>query len=108
MPHAYPTEFRTRAIALVRAGNPPSRQLSSWASIQSPYANICEHCPNFRTDATYLPILAVQRTDARELAYDAQRRGWITEAECHYQLIAASTPPSPTSRNQPDKVWTTR
>ncbi|MCC3317924.1 tyrosine-type recombinase/integrase [Nocardia africana] len=53
-----------------------------------PYANICEHCPNFRTDATYLPILAAQRTDARKLADDAQRRGWITEAERHHQLIA--------------------
>lgn len=53
-----------------------------------PYANICEHCPNFRTDATYLPILAAQRSDARKLADDAQRRGWITEAERHHQLIA--------------------
>lgn len=53
-----------------------------------PYANICEHCPNFRTDATYLPILAAQRTDARKLAEDAQRRGWITEADRHHKLIA--------------------
>ncbi|MFI6369085.1 tyrosine-type recombinase/integrase [Nocardia sp. NPDC050630] len=53
-----------------------------------PYANICEHCPNFRTDLTYLPILAAQRADARKLADDAQRRGWITEADRHHKLIA--------------------
>jgi len=29
------------------------------------YANICEHCPNFRTDTTYLPVLAAQRTDTQ-------------------------------------------
>ena len=29
-----------------------------------PYANICEHCPNFRTDTGYLPVLAAQRADA--------------------------------------------
>ena len=25
------------------------------------YANICEHCPNFRTDTGYLPVLAAQK-----------------------------------------------
>ncbi len=53
-----------------------------------PYANICEHCPNFRTDLTYLPILAAQRADAQKLADDAQHRGWITEADRHHKLIA--------------------
>ncbi|MEV6340613.1 tyrosine-type recombinase/integrase [Nocardia vinacea] len=53
-----------------------------------PYANICEHCPNFRTDLTYLPILAAQRADAQKLAADAQHRGWITEADRHHKLIA--------------------
>jgi len=53
-----------------------------------PYANICEHCPNFRTDPTYLPVLAAQRVDADALARDAQARGWISEAERHHQLIA--------------------
>jgi hypothetical protein len=53
-----------------------------------PYANICEHCPNFRTDPTYLPVLAAQRQDAEALAHDAQARGWISEAERHRQLIA--------------------
>ncbi|MCI4674980.1 hypothetical protein [Candidatus Mycolicibacterium alkanivorans] len=40
------------------------------------YANICEHCPNFRTESTFLPILAAQRADAAALATDADRRGW--------------------------------
>jgi integrase len=52
------------------------------------YANICEHCPNFRTDATYLPVLAAQRTDAEALAEDAEARGWITEAARHRDLLS--------------------
>ena len=51
------------------------------------YANICEHCPGFRSDATYLPILAAQRTDAEALARDAAERGWISEASRHRQLM---------------------
>jgi hypothetical protein len=51
-------------------------------------ANICEHCPSFRTDTGYLPVLAAQRTDAEQLARDAQERGWITEADRHRKLIA--------------------
>jgi integrase len=50
------------------------------------YANICEHCPNLRTDATFLPILAAQRVDAATLAADAQARGWTTEASRHTAL----------------------
>ena len=44
------------------------------AQAQGPcaYANICEHCPNFRTDTGYLPVLAAQRADAETLA--ARRR----------------------------------
>ena len=47
------------------------------APVQGPcaYANICEHCPNFRTDSGYLPILAAQRADAETLARDAENRG---------------------------------
>jgi integrase len=52
-----------------------------------PYANICEHCPAFRTDAGYLPVLAAQRLDAEALAADAEARGWVTEAERHRRLI---------------------
>ena len=52
------------------------------------YANICEHCPSFHTEASSLPILAAQRIDAQALAKDAEQRGWITEAERHQRLIA--------------------
>lgn len=54
----------------------------------SSYANICEHCPSLRTDATFLPILAAQRTDAATLAADAKARGWEQEATRHQTLVA--------------------
>src|SRR5512144_965822 len=53
-----------------------------------PYANICEHCPSFHTDAAYLPVLAAQRADAQALAVDADARGWADEADRHRRLIA--------------------
>jgi len=53
-----------------------------------PYANICEHCPSFRAGATDLPVLAVQRLDAEALAADAEKRGWISEADRHRKLLA--------------------
>jgi integrase len=40
-----------------------------------PYANICEHCPNFRSERTFWPILATQRADTEALAADAEARG---------------------------------
>jgi integrase len=52
------------------------------------YANICEHCPSLRTDATFLPILAAQRIDAATLAADAKARGWEQEATRHQALVA--------------------
>jgi integrase len=51
------------------------------------YANICEHCPNFRTESTFLPILATQRADAAALAADAEARGWGQEATRHRHLV---------------------
>jgi hypothetical protein len=44
-----------------------------------PYTNICEceHCPNFRSDTGFLPILAAQRADAEALTQDAEARGWV-------------------------------
>ena len=53
-----------------------------------PYANICEHCPSFHAEPSSLPILAAQRVDAAALAADAEKRGWITEADRHRRLIA--------------------
>jgi integrase len=50
------------------------------------YANICEHCPNFRTDAGFLAVLGAQRADAAALAADATARGWADEAARHRRL----------------------
>src|SRR5690625_3620306 len=52
------------------------------------YANICEHCPSYRSEPSSLPILAAQRVDAQALARDAEQRGWIDEADRHHKLIA--------------------
>jgi integrase len=51
------------------------------------YANICEHCPNFRNDPAFLPVLAAQRADAETLAADAHARGWASEASRHRKLV---------------------
>jgi integrase len=50
------------------------------------YANICEHCPSFRSDASHLAVLSAQRVDARALAADAAARGWDSEADRHRRL----------------------
>jgi len=52
-----------------------------------PYANICEHCPNFRTDAASQAVLSAQRVDAAALAADATARGWDDEADRHRSLV---------------------
>lgn len=52
-----------------------------------PYANICEHCPNFRTDPGFLAVLGAQRVDAQALAADAETRGWADEAGRHRRLL---------------------
>ena len=51
------------------------------------YANICEHCPNFRSESTFWPVLAAQRADAAVLAADAEARGWGEEAARHHKLV---------------------
>jgi integrase len=51
------------------------------------YANICEHCPSFHSNASSLPVLAAQRVDTEALARDAEERGWISEAARHRKLI---------------------
>ena len=51
------------------------------------YANICEHCPNFRVDASHLAVLSAQRVDAEALLADAEKRGWVAEADRHRRLI---------------------
>ncbi len=59
------------------------------AQAQGPcaYANICEHCPGFHTDTSFLPALLAQRTDTEKLAKDAEQRGWGSEVTRHRALI---------------------
>lgn len=52
-----------------------------------PYANVCEHCPSFRTENSNLPVLKAQRKDAALLAQDAKARGWDSEARRHEALV---------------------
>jgi hypothetical protein len=54
---------------------------------QCAYANICEHCPNFRSEASFLPVLQLQHADAEALAADAAARGWRSETGGHRRLI---------------------
>lgn len=51
------------------------------------YTNICEHCPNYRSEPAMLAVLSAQRVDAQALADDAERRGWNDEARRHTLLI---------------------
>jgi integrase len=52
-----------------------------------PYANICEHCPNFVTDTASIAVLSAQHIDTAALADDAEQRGWIDEADRHRKLL---------------------
>ena len=51
------------------------------------YANICEHCPSFHTEAGHATVLTAQRDQAQILANDATARGWDSETERHLRLI---------------------
>jgi hypothetical protein len=51
------------------------------------YANICEYCPSFHTDAEHTHALTIQRDTTVTLAEDATSRGWDTETERHQRLI---------------------
>lgn len=63
-----------------------SRHLAAEAC---PYANICENCDNYQTDASFLPQLQDQLTDAQSLHDDALQRGWDGEVARHARLIAS-------------------
>jgi hypothetical protein len=51
------------------------------------YTNICEHCPNYRSEPAMLAVLSAQRGDAQALADDARERGWNDEASRHTALV---------------------
>ncbi len=89
LPAATPVALTTnwREAPLIKARLAGGYCLRTPAQGVCPYTNICEHCPNFRTDVTFLPILAAQRTDAEALAANAETRGWTTDAARHRDLI---------------------
>jgi hypothetical protein len=89
MPVATPVRLETdwRAAPLIKARLAGGYCLRSIAQGPCAYANICEYCPNFRQDATFLPVLRLQRVDAETLAEDADARGWGEEAARHRRLI---------------------
>ena len=76
-----------RDVPLVKARLAGGYCLRTAAQGACAYANICEHCPNFRSEPTFLPILAAQRSDAAALAADAEARGWGEEAARHRKLV---------------------
>src|SRR6266511_201480 len=91
LPEASPVELELqtdwRQAPLVKARLAGGYCLRTAAQGVCPYTNVCEHCPNFRSDAGFLPILAAQRTDAETLAHDAEQRGWEQEAARHRRLV---------------------
>lgn len=89
LPEATPVALNTdwRQAPLIKARMAGGYCVRTLAQGVCPYTNICEHCPNYRTDATFLPTLLTQRADAASLAADADTRGWGDEAARHRRLI---------------------
>ena len=89
LPDATPVTLNTdwRAAPLIKARMAGGYCVRTLAQGTCAYTNICEHCPNYRSDATFLPTLLTQRTDATALAADADARGWGDEAARHQRLI---------------------
>jgi len=89
LPQAAPVQLDAdwKAAPLVKARLASGYCLRAVAQGPCAYANVCEHCPNFRTDATFLDVIDAQRADAEALAADAQARGWADEAARHRRLV---------------------
>lgn len=89
LPQATPVELHTewRQAPAIKARLAGGYCLRSIAQGPCAYANICEHCPNFRSDPSFLAVLGAQRVDAEALAVDAETRGWGEEAARHRRLV---------------------
>ncbi len=87
LPLAAVTSGNWRDAPLIKARLAGGYCLRTAAQGSCAYANICEHCPNFRSEASFLPVLQLQRVDAEALAADAEQRGWGEEAARHRRLI---------------------
>jgi integrase len=89
LPQAVPVRLNTdwRSAPLIKARLAGGYCLRTVAQGSCAYANICEHCPNLRSDAGFLAVLGAQRADAEALAADAEARGWSEEATRHRRLL---------------------
>jgi integrase len=89
LPEATPVELNTdwRAAPLIKARLAGGYCLRSAAQGVCPYTHVCEFCPNFRSDAAFLPVLAAQRADTEVLVADAEQRGWGEEVARHRRLL---------------------
>lgn len=89
LPQATPVTLETdwRQAPLIKARMAGGYCVRTLAQGTCAYTNICEHCPNYRSDTTFLPVLLTQRTDAAALAADADTRGWGEEAARHRRLV---------------------
>jgi site-specific recombinase XerD len=87
LPLAAITGGNWRDAPLIKARLSGGYCLRTAAQSSCAYANICEHCPNFRSEASFLPILQLQRADTEALAADAAARGWGAEATRHRRLL---------------------
>jgi len=89
LPQAVPVELNTdwRSAPLIKARLAGGYCLRTVAQGSCAYANICEHCPNLRSDAGFLAVLGGQRADTEALAADAEDRGWGEEAARHRRLL---------------------
>lgn len=89
LPEATPVTLNTnwRQAPLIKARMAGGYCVRTLAQGVCAYTNICEHCPNYRSDSSFLPTLLTQRADAASLAADADARGWGDEATRHRRLI---------------------
>jgi site-specific recombinase XerD len=89
LPEATPVSIKAnwRELPLIKARMAAGYCVRTLAQGACPYTNICEHCPNYRSDPTFLPTLLTQRTDAEALVRDAEERGWGEEAARHRRLV---------------------
>lgn len=73
LPERTPVTLATdwRSVALIKARLGAGYCVRTLTQGSCAYTNICEHCPNFRSDATFLPILLTQRVDTEGLVADA-------------------------------------
>ena len=76
-----------RELPLIKSRLAGGYCLRTAAQDVCPYTNVCEHCPNFRSEPAMLAVLSAQRIDAQALSEDAQRRGWNDEAKRHTAFV---------------------